>query len=97
MWRRWRRWRGWWSRAALVQMPLWLAVVLVVVKGLVQRGQRRATPGAGLLSASLAHVQLALCDEAGDRGEEQGEGCKGDHGGTAVVEEVEEERREKGR
>ena len=24
------RWRGWWSRAALVQMPPWLAVVLVL-------------------------------------------------------------------
>ena len=92
MWRRWRRWRGWWSRAALVQMPLWLAVVLVVVKGLVQRGQRRATPGAGLLSASLAHVQLALGDEAGSGGEGQGEGG---HGSTA--EEVEVERRKKGR
>ena len=69
----------------------------MLVMMLVQMGLRRASPGAVLLSASLAHVQLALCDEAGDRGEEQGEGCKGDHGGTAVVEEVEEERREKGR
>ena len=97
MWRRWRRRRGWWSKAALVQMSLWLSLVLMVVKVLVQRGQRRAAPGAGLLSVSLAHVQLALGDEAGGGGEEQGEGCEGDHGGMAVVEEVEEERREKGR
>ena len=97
MWRRWRRSRGWWSRKALVQMPLWLALVLVVVKVLVQRVQRRAAPGAGLLSVSLAHVQLAHSDEAGGGGEEQGEGCEGDHGGPAVVEEVEEERRDKGR
>ena len=59
---------------------------------LVQMGQRRASPGAVLLSASLAHVQLALGDEAGGGGEEQGEGG---HGGTA--EEVEVERRKKGR
>ena len=97
MWRGWRRSRGWWSRAVLDQMPLWLALVLVVVKVLVQIGQRPAAPGAGLLSVSLAHVQLALSDEAGGGGEEQGEGCEGDHGGPAVVEEVEEERREKGR
>ena len=57
---------------------------------LVQMGQRRAASGAGLLSASLADVQLALGDEAGGSGEEQGEGG---HGGKA--EEV--ERREKGR
>ena len=69
-------------------------MVLVVVKMLMKRGQRQAAPGSGLPSASLAHNQLALCDEAGDAGEEQGEGG---HGGTAVVEEVEEERREKGR
>ena len=65
-WRRWRgrflerRWKGWWSRAAVVQMPLWLLVMLVVVKALVARGQRQAPLGAGLLFFSLAHVQLAL-------------------------------------
>ena len=94
MWRRWRR-RGWWSKATLVQMSLRLALVLVVVKVLVQRGQRRAAPGAGLLSVSLAHIQLALADEAGVGGKEQGKGCEGGHG--SVVEEVEEERREKRR
>ena len=69
------------KRATLVQMPLRLAVVSVVVKVLVKRGQRLAAPGAGLLSASLAHVQLVLYDEAGGCGEEQGEGG---NGGTAV-------------
>ena len=44
----------------------------------------------GLLSASLADVQLALGDEAGGGGEEQGEGG---HGSTA--EKV--ERRKKGK
>ena len=78
-------------------MPLWLAVelanlVLVMMKVVVQKRQRQAAPGAGLLSASLAHVQLALGDEAGGGGEEQGEGG---HGGTA--EEVEVERKKKGR
>ena len=34
MWIWWRRWRGWWSREALVQMPLQLAEVKVVAKGL---------------------------------------------------------------
>ena len=67
-------------------------MVLVLAMLLVQMGQRRASPGAGLLSASLAHVQLALGDEAGSGGEGQGEGG---HGSTA--EEVEVERRKKGR
>ena len=65
-------------------------MVLVLAMLLVQMGQRRVSPGAVLLSASLAHVQLALGDEAGGGGEEQGEGG---HGGTA--EEV--ERSKKGR
>ena len=85
------------KRATLVPMPLWLAVVSVVVKVLVKRGQRLAAPGAGLLSASLAHVQLALCDEAGGGGQEQGEGGEGGHGDMAIGEEVEEEKREEGR
>ena len=67
-------------------------MVLVLVMVLVQMGRMQAFPGEVLLSASLAHVQLALGDEAGGGGEEQDE--EG-HGGTA--EEVEVERREKGR
>ena len=78
-------------------MSLWLAVVLVEVKVLVQRGQRRAASGAGLLSVSFAHVQLALGDEAGGESKEQGERCEGDHGCMVVVEEVEEEMKKKGR
>ena len=62
----------------------------MLVMMLVQMGLRRASPGAVLLSASLAHVQLGLGDEAGGGGKEQGEGG---HGGTA--EEV--ERSKKGR
>ena len=56
-------------------MPLWLAVelanlALVVMKVVVQKRQRQAAPGAGLLSASLTHVQLALYDKAGGEGGE---------------------------
>jgi hypothetical protein len=67
-------------------------MVLVLAMLLLQMWQRRASPGVVLLSASLAHVQLALGDEAGGGGEEQGEGG---HGGTA--EEVEVERKKKRR
>ena len=58
---------------------------LVVVKVLMQR--RRAAPGAGLLSASLAHAPLVLGDEGSGGGREQGEEAEGCHDGTAVREE----------
>ena len=79
---------------ALVQMPQWREVVLVVVQVLVWRKQQRAAPGAGQLAASHVHAQLVLGDEGG--GEEQGEEGKSGHGNMAMREEGREERGGKG-